>query len=265
MTLGDRVVVRRLSPPELPEWAPRVRVLEEGVDYPLGDERFRIDHGDDYFAFFQRLGELEYVVASLGGELLGVLAATRRVIHGGVAWYLCDLKVSERGRGRLLARRMVECLTSRGDVDRGYGISMNPAGTAPNRVIRLAAHFGSSEISTGPTLHLYSLDAGAMAALLPVLIDVRGPASFLSLRGCKDIVLGSTGAPMPLLHVQHGPCAETGHAAPIEGHVHMFCVPAGDELDAAVARAAHRPSGTATVLHAGMSDVDWAFVLTSDI
>ena len=70
---------------------------------------------------------------------------------------------------------------------------------------------------------------------------------------------------MPLLHVQFGPCAEQGHSDPIDEHVHMFCVPAGDPIESELASGGHSPSATATVLAHRMKRWDWRFILTSDI
>jgi hypothetical protein len=44
-------------------YAERVVQLEAGASYPLGDDRFTLDHGEDYFAFFDRLGHARHVLA----------------------------------------------------------------------------------------------------------------------------------------------------------------------------------------------------------
>jgi len=62
-----------------------------------------------------------------------------------------------------------------------------------------------------------------------------------------------------------GPCAATGHDAPQRRGVHMFCTPSDDRLDRALRRAGRAPVASTTVVHVGMDDVDWSFVLTSDI
>ena len=73
-----------------------IRALEQGMTYPLGDDRFTIDHGQDYFAFFRRLGDLAYFVALDNNHVVAVCAAVMRRLPrfaGAVAenaWYVCD-------------------------------------------------------------------------------------------------------------------------------------------------------------------------------
>jgi len=111
----------------------------------------------------------------------------------------------------------------------------------------------------------YSLDAAQMRGVVPLLEPELGPLAYLGLGGVKDIVLQSTGAPMPLLHLQYGPCAQGGVTAPVDDHVHMFCLPEGDPLVVGLGSMGHRPTATASVMHHRMGDADWRFILTSDI
>jgi hypothetical protein len=253
-------------------WAAGVAALEAEAWYPLGPDRFRIDHGADYFAFFRRLGALRYYAVEVDGAVVAVGAGVlRRVpVRPGRpprrAWYLCDLKVRPDHRGshlplRLLGRAFplnyLRC-------PRGYAISMDPA-DGPNRVVRLLQRFRWARASLGATLELFSLDADAIARARPTIEAERGPISFLSLAGVKEIVLESTGRPMPLRHVQHGPCAEAGAPEPEPGAVHMLCAPRGDALSQRLRALGHAPSATASVLHHRMAAADWRFVLTSDI
>ena len=42
-----------------------VSALERGVTYPLGHDRFAIDHGSAYHPFFSALGDARFLVALL--------------------------------------------------------------------------------------------------------------------------------------------------------------------------------------------------------
>lgn len=251
----------------------RARALGSGVTYPLGEDRFEIDHGDDYFAFFDRLGELSYLAAVDGDELVGALAVVARDVPGSSgtalrpAWYACDLKVRPDRRGlRVPAQLFAAALSlEHSECTRCYAISMDPGDGSANRVERLLARLPVTPMSRAVTLHLYSLDDLAMRSALPLVERTRGPVSFLSLAGKKDIVLASTGLPMQLLHAQFGPCAEESVFEPRPNSVHMFCTPKNDALDVGLRDQGHRPSATAAVLHHRMEDQDWSFVLTSDI
>lgn len=248
------------------EIGPRIAAMERSIDYPLGTDRFRIDHGTDYFAFFRRLGDLTYLVAQDGPHLLGVLAMVRCRFPAG-AWYACDLKVQPGARGQLLGRRLAHTFAARHVTahTRGYAISMNPA-LQPNRVVALLRRFQLG-IEPGPQLLLFSLDAPAMHRVAPLLTRRHGRLSYLSLCGVKDIVLHSTGRPMDLLHAQFGPRADHHGARgePSPGATHMFCMPESDALVAELRNLGIAPAADATVVHRGMPDQDWSFILTSDI
>lgn len=270
--MGLRVV--RIDPHLRAAYQARVSALERLATYPLGQDRFRIDHGADYFAFFDRLGEPRYYAVLEGEEVLAVGAGVLRTIQpqrkGPLlrAWYVCDLKVHPAYRGRriplLLMRRAffwnyVRCR-------RGYGISMNPGDGSPNRVLRLFGHWRWTPASLAGTLLLWSLDADQARRAAPLVRELRGPLSWLSLRGVKDIVLESTGAPMPLLHGQPGEPQPAGALPePQLDSVHMLCALRGDPLASALERAGLAPGATASVIQHRMQGADWRFVRTSDI
>jgi len=245
----------------------RVAELESIATYPLGDDFFKIKHGPDYFAFFRRLGELHYFALLDGDQVAAVGAGVLRE-QPVRAWYMCDLKVHPDYRGRHLPLRMMRSLFLRHYLKcrRGYAISMNDPHQDSNRIEKLFKKFWWALFHSGGKLLLFSLNAEEMFQAEPLLREFRGTLSYLSLRGKKEIVLQSTGEPMPLLHVQFGPCAEQGgFTTPQPGHTHMFCVPERDELSEELLVRGFQPSATATIIHHGMKNVDWSFVLTSDI
>ena len=255
----------------------RIAALESLATYPIGDDFFQLDHGPDYFAFFDRLGEVDYFVVREGQRVVGVCcAALRRVPDrlGGKlrrAWYACDLKVHPEFRGRRIPHRIANYAFLRDYLrcPRGYAITMNPVGgPRANRVLKIADRWWNPT-ATPAQLEIYSLEAEVMDRLRGKVEAERGPIRFLSLRGIKDVVLQSTGSPMPLLHVQWGAAPPEGPerllAEPQPDHAHMFCAPEGSGLARFVAEAGVEPFATATVLSHRMSSCDWSFVLTSEI
>lgn len=262
--------VVRIGAEDRPTWAGPVAGLESAACYPLGGDRFRVDHGRDYFAFFDRLGEVAYYAAVEEGEVLAVGAGMLRRLPFGAtrrdAWYVGDLKVRPDQRGRHLPLRMFAAAfpTEYARCRQGYGISMNPP-EGRNRVLGIFERFPLVPIHHAATLRIWSLSAGQMRAALPIVREHRGEVGFLSLAGVKDLVLESTGAPMPLLHAQHGPLAAPGLAEPRDGAVHMLCAPEGDVLDAALQGVGLPATASATVIALGMDGFDWRTVLTSEI
>lgn len=264
--------VVRLTPGNVERYRAGVVALEALAEYPLGADFFHLDHGGDYFAFFRRLGELRYYAMVDGARVVAVGAGILRDVPapgGGTVrtWYLCDLKVHPDLRGkhlplRLLGAAFLPCYLR---CRRGYAISMNPGDGRPNPVTKLLGRFRWAPLRAAGRLVFYSLSHDEMVRARPLVERHRGPVSFLSLRGKKDLILRSTGSALALLHVQHGACAERGESEPRSGHVHMLCAPEGDPLAAALDASGTRPSADATVLSHAMTGWDWKFVLTSDI
>jgi hypothetical protein len=111
------VQVKMIRSPEKPKWRDQFKRLEHKMShwYPLGSEGeseyFRIDHGQDYFAFFRRLGSVHVAGvlsgARLVGDCIGVLRevplnrftnSTKPILSK--VWYICDLKLKKEYRGK---------------------------------------------------------------------------------------------------------------------------------------------------------------------
>ena len=250
---------------------PSFQKLEKAISYPLGNDEFQIDHGLDYFAFFKRLGKLNCYAAVKGEEIaatgMGILRniSFRQGEKQRRAWYLCDLKVNQGYRGSHLPLQLLRkaFLPSYIRCSRGYAISMNPP-SGENRIVKLLGRFSWAPSKLAGILNIYSCDYEQMTKAQPVLEKHRGAVSYLSLSGKKDLVLKSTGKPMPLLHLNFGD--QSGlPSEPQAGFTHMFCSPATDPLATDLAQMNFRPQATASIIHHRMKNCDWRFILTSDI
>jgi len=265
--------IRELSSEEWVNYQSQVADLEKGMSYPLGEDRFEIDHGEDYFAFFSRMGQLHYYVALEGNSVVAVAAAILRSVPAAPneepkkVWYLCDLKVHPDYRGRFIPLSIFVYAFPRLHplCSRAYGISMDTDRTRKNRVALMLRRFPLAPMSIATKLEIVSVDSKQMRKIEPILQSFFGDVSYLSLVGKKDIILQSSGSAMSLLHVQYGPCAEQGYTEPIDDHVHMFCVSEDHPLLEVLRHHEMPPSATATVVHHRMDKWDWSFILTSDI
>lgn len=279
----------RIAPEERSYFQRGIAAIEQAALYPLGDDFFQIDHGSNYFAFFDRLGAVSYYVALDGNAEqcplwdnrvaavgAGVLrqVAYRQGEEPRLAWYLCDLKVHpDYQQQRLSLRLLTHALKPNlRHCSQGYAISMNPAnltGTLENRqgnqLVRVLEKFAPLPFRYSTLLEIYSLDAKQMSLLQPLLVEHRGPVSYLALKGIKDLRLKSSGQLMPLLHVQWGATAAAGRSEPLPGSIHMLCTPAVDELARALRQRGSVPTATASVVSYNMEQSDWRFILTSDI
>lgn len=256
----------RITREELPRYQAQLEALEQRSVYPLGQDSFRLSHGADYFAFFERMGEVEYWATEDEGKLVAVGCGVLRA--NPPRWYGSDLKVHPDYRGRHLPLRMVNRLWFRRYLrcGRGYGVAMDPADGREPPTLRLLRHFKFLPMVKVVPLVLYSEDAEGMARARPILEAHRGPLHFVSLLGIKDLVLESTKAPLSLLHVGYGPRVDRRtFGEPQAAHAHMWCTPRGDALHTALEAAGFRVSATASILHHRLGDFDWAALTTSEI
>ncbi len=246
-------------------YAERIAALGAGASYPIGDDRFTIEHGADPFAFFDSLGSVVFDIA-LDGERL--VAASARILREAPqrCWYLCGLKVAPEYRGQRIPARLARAafLGAYLRCPRGYAVSMDSPGETENRVQRLLRRMLWIPLED-ESLVLYSLDTDRMRLVEPVLRAQRGALSYRSLSGVKDIVLSSTNRPMPLLHAQFGPCARPGQPRPEPGAVHMFAAPASSALLHALDGLGIAPQASATLIRHRMRPELAASILTSEI
>jgi len=263
------IEIRSLSKGTWQAYSARLQEFESKAEYPLGSDAFKISHGDSYFSFFERLGEPVFHVALDGERVIACAAAVLREIPFGAkkirAWYVCDLKVDPDYRRQGIPTRLflkglfwnyLRC-------PRAYGISMDPL-NAPNRVLALSSKLPFLPFGLAGKLNIYSLSFEEYKFLEKSLAELLGPLGFLSLSGKKDIVLKSTGKPMDLLHLQHGPKGEQPGIEARPGAVHMLCAPSDSRLDLLLGKHFKEPARASIIAH-GMKKVDWGFVLTSEI
>ncbi len=273
------MLFHHVLPNERSHFQSPIAALEKEAVYPIGDDFFQIDHGDDYFAFFDRLGQVKYYVGLDNDRVVAVGAWVLRQVPEYLeeshrcAWYLCDFKVHPDYQCQLLSLRLLRYAIAQNKetCDRGYAISMNSGCDRANRLVNAFCRFPTIQFRHSTNLGIYSLDAASMQLLAPLLSSHRGPISYRSLNGVKDLRLQSSGQVLPLLHVQWGNGYNLGHASqttipePWAGYTHMFCVPEKDELASILTQKGIHPGAIASVISHRMDGNDWRFILTSDI
>lgn len=244
--------------------------LECSVEYPYGQDFFRIDHGHTYFSFFDRMGLTYFNIALDENDLIasgcGILRSVPATKGFQKAWYLCDLKVIPGYRNQKIPKRLFRknLLFNYLKCPRGYAISMNPA-VGVNRVVDIIEKFPFAPLKVVTTLYFFEISRADAKVIETEISKIVGePIRFLSLSGIKDIVLKSTGRPMPLYHAQHGPLADP-NSTPIEHEGrYMFCAPESSKLFLFLS-GHFKISATASVLAHRMNDQNWDFILSSDI
>jgi hypothetical protein len=258
----------------------KVKLFEKTLAnwYPLGtNDQFQIDHGYDYFKFFERIGETHMIAAINKKDIVvavgcGMLRDINLKYYNkntkNKVWYIGDVKVHKKYRGQHIPWLLLRDswpLIFKGA--RLYGISMNPK-DKPNNIVRLGASMPFVPFKVADKLLIFSCDYNEIQRALPIISFNRGSICFVSLLGIKDLILKSTQKPMKLLHLHWGEEKEKSgiiYPNPIKEYVHMFCCPASDPMALQLKNIGIRTDVTATILHYRMDQSDWKFILTSDI
>lgn len=262
--------------------------------YPFGQETtFRLNHGTNYFAFFNRMGKVYYYVlyhitnSLIAGSICFVL---RKINDQNCAFYLCDLKfdTSMRKTGmlkHLFLRSIPFCLTK---TFKFYAISMNSQ-LEENKILQMAKHMGQQNfgkikvnIQQACILNIYSFTYDQMCQFEKYItvakqnVNTTQKIRYLSLKNIKDIIIKKNNEQeemkMPLLHLHYfiseydDLSIGSYYTKPQKNHTHMFCTVQGGVL-ARFLQSKHNilPDSNATVMHYNLQKTDWEFVQTCDI
>ena len=265
-------MVKELCEDEFKLYQDRIARLQSHFSSSLGDDYFYFDHGADYFEWFRTLGKLYYFVVLDGDDVVAVAASTIRQLTSPSGeksepfFYLCDLKVLPSHQGKKLPEKL---FTNRFPhhyfkCPRGYAVSLDPADGSDNSVVRMLDNFPFIPFDLASRIGIVALDTELMAEVDPILRRHRGPVYYNSLSGIRDMILHSTGEPLPVLHAQFGPFSQCGHENPVDNHIHMFCAPLDDPLIRDLELRGIRPVATASVIQHRMEGWKWQFLLTSE-
>ncbi len=242
-----------------------LRRLERRIVYPYGTDQFWINHGDDPFAFFRELGEHVQFVAHVGEHLVGSVAVVMRDTPQGRSWYVADLKTDPTFRDVRIPIRLLNAANEVMNDGALYAISMNPPRGAPNALVRaLLRRAAGLQLAT--TLGLWTIRHDSFTKHRDALESMYGPIRCRSLRGIKDIVLESTGEPMPLIHLEHGVLAHAGQPEPASAaSEYMFCAPIESARFVYACTTWGEPHATASVIERSFDVGDARWILTSQI
>ncbi|AYV78563.1 MAG: hypothetical protein Edafosvirus18_12 [Edafosvirus sp.] len=248
--------------------------------YPLGNDFFTINHGKNYYKFFERMGDLNMQICTdkndnviaTGCHILRNINNNKKVWTK--VWYICDLKVDEKYRGNRISLKMLinTFVPSIIKSDKCYGITMND-GNKENKIVKLAKkiNYGPIKFKSGGQIYIYSLNYNQMIIAQPIIERYMGPLYYISLLGIKDLVLESNKKPMKLLHVNYNGIANFKKNRnaytfrPLRGYTHMFCCHENSPLFKQLTKNNIITDISATIIHYNMDNCDWKFLQTSEI
>jgi hypothetical protein len=244
--------------------------------YPLDNDYFNISHGENYYAFFDRLGDLHMNILEDKGEIVGTACGMlRNIVYNDKqkckVWYLGDLKISPEYRGKFLPFKMLTAANDKLKLsNKIYGITMN--GKTENKIVRLAKKIPTMKFEIGPTLMIYSMDYKTFNAknVQNVIKKYRGDFGYTSLCEIKDLILQSTNLPMKILHLNWNDNdknnnVDINNINDINNYTIMFCCPNNDSMYDELIKNNVTTDITAMIIHHNMYDCNWNFILTSDI
>ena len=267
--LMHKLQIKQIFPTPAEGMSSQCQHLESIFEYPLGDDYFYIDHGEDYFQFFKQIGR-PVVYAALDGEKVVAVGAgiiREAPLFTGSSkkskiWYLCDLKVHPDYRGNNLTIQIfrkaffwnyLKC-------QRGYGISMDPKGRE-NHVVKITQRFPWTPVKFVEKLNIYQLDNAGITKFDQEIRRLIGDYGIKTNFGVKDIILKSNQQKMQLHHMVFEKGASVGEFS--EG-TYMFCLPQNSSYVKKITELGIEVSSTASILSHGIKS-DWMFINTSEI
>lgn len=263
---------QRINDADLDKYNVAVKIFEKEMQqtYPLGEDAFTINHGDNYFAFFRRLGNVSFFLINNANSIVGTACAIERNLAGNKFWYLCDLKISPQHRGKNLSFYLFLHMFYKFfmKTKQGYLISMDPNSNQIVKIFNKIKNFFGLDIRFSKIL-IYNMDKKSLAGIEKYLQNIFGELSYLSISGKKDLILSSTQRAIPLYHLQHGVFSDKKNSVPYknlpENAMIMFCVEATNPVVLNLQKLNITTNISATIISHKMDFMNWNNILTSEI
>lgn len=250
--------------------------------YPLGQDRFRIKHGNDYLYFFKRMGELIYrTIRDENGDIIatsaivltnqpGLTRHATSTTHK--SWYIGDLRVAPAHQGKGLSLSMFAEIAQNG-LQRCSSVFAVEMGSGDSTILKLVQRANLTQCFGMTTLSVYMIPRTTCLQNIGSLSLKYGDQEsiLLSLQGHKDIILESSG-PMKLYHLypRSSLCDsdrffELNELETLENEaVICTCAVQDSNLDKTLSSIVSRAS-LARAVHKNMPFADWDKLSTAEI
>lgn len=254
------------------EYNNKLLKFEQLFTYPLGGDNFVINHGKDYFKFFDLLGR-PYIMAIVDDEqLVGVAIIILRnidILNIGKlepVWYICDLKIHPNYRGKFIIHKVFHfAIKKYGAISRKiYGISMNSNDLESNKLINLATRIPALKLKQEGMLLFFLINNTQLDQIITLLNQHYSKLGYCSLMSVKNLIMSSTSTPIPLIHLVPG-----GKSNVVinrdDNNDFMFCVslsnkPLIQELD----QIKIQYVATASVI-SNITGCNWSFISSNEV
>lgn len=238
--------------------------------YALGDKTFTINHGDNYFDFFKRIGKTHYYLIRHHNEIIGTGCAILKTKKAHKFWYLCDLKIDPQHRKRNLTRKLFMKMFGQfiSESSSGYLVTMNtnPMTNPVFSIFRKMTTLCGFNLRYA-TLLIYQIDIDNYNKIYKLLCDFyQSRLSFVKLNGIKDIVVENQ--PLNLYHLHHNSDNtdnETTVISDTTTAIIMFSCLENSSLSDKLQEIGITTNTKATIIYNNMDFYNWNHIVTSEI
>ncbi len=252
----------------------KLNEFEKNFSYPLGNDRFTISHGKNYFQFFNNLGQAFHVLALHDDRIVASVAIVQRKLIRNefeeIAYYLCDLKILNAYRGKNIIQEFIKFARQFNvmlPTDKCYSVSMDSGNHNVNRLSKITSRMQDLNLELGGRLLIYLIDQKTLKTIETNLNQHFGSYEFKSLKGVKDLILQSTGQALNFVHLFPKKIQEDPFQPPfdIKTASYMFCLPEGSCLVEELHRKEVEHFATASILQKNMDLFKWNFITTGEV
>lgn len=183
-------------------YSEKLKSFETEFNYPLGEKRFLIQHGNEdfsYFEFFKRLGKPFYFIIKDNNEIICAGCAVLRNINyqnkNEKIWYLCDFKIKKEYRKKGLLKKLIFRYFIKHYFKTSKMIAVNMSAKDNNGLVKkvhsLFSFFNVKTVS----LFFYEFNKDKMITLLNNEF-IKNNFVLMTNRNYKDIYIENTLAPI---------------------------------------------------------------------
>lgn len=276
---------------DLEKYHEKIKIFEKKMShwYPLNStDTFRIDHGPNYYKFFNRMGKLYInLVLNSKQQIVGTMILILRKINNEKIWYVCDLKVHPKHRNNHLTFKMLlKSYQLKKITDKFYAVSMNNENKT-NKIVKLSKKISSimdqnKSISSimdhninFNTLKIYMIDKMEIQKVKDILEKYIGEICFINLIGKKNLILKSTNKPLDLYHINFTKKNKIVNSNEITTNIPdnskiMFCLEKNNNVNKILKINNITTNITASIIYHGFKSTDknfgdFLFIQTSEI
>jgi len=232
--------------------------------------RFYLDHGDDYFAFFDALGEGVFLGAFDGDKLVAISAAvlrkgSRRGKDQEIPfWQICDFRVLPGYSHEKLGKEMFLRATAKQWIRarRGCALVLQPFETTNSGA--MPANDSSKE-SPDESFVVFSLNGEEYERAIPMLQQHGFGWRLVSLHNSRRMVFLEGPPQSEVLHLHFVPEAIEMNLNVDRDKIYVFCLSSRSEAVVSLKRSGLGPDGRVVVHQRRMKNWDWSWVNSSDL